>query len=177
MRLLTLLLVLTPFLSEVGQVFNKYVFSDWDFVPFLAVAITIDTLTGVYVNAKLGRIHSFRMRSLFEKLQMYVVGLIIIHGLASHLVDGSPNQLVQLIVPFGKGAFYFYMLACEAISVEENLQRIGKGYLPKWIKTKLMDYKETGRVEQRTPPQPATPSEAGYAYTEAGCADGDCADH
>lgn len=152
MRLITLLLTGFVF-SDAAKYFNKYVFSDWDFVPFLAVAITIDTLTGVYVNGKLGRIHSFKMRSLFEKLQMYVVGLIIIHGLATHVVDGSPNQLVQVIVPFLKGGFYFYMLACEAISIEENLQRIGKGYLPKWIKTKLMDYKETGKTGQEQPEQ------------------------
>jgi len=143
---LFLLVPLLPFLDKALGLFNKYVFSDWDFVPFLAVAVTIDTLTGVYVNAKLGRIHSFKMRSLFEKLQMYVVGLIIIHGLASHMIDGSPNPVVHLVVPFLKGGFYAYMLACEAISIEENLQRIGKGYLPKWIKRKLVDYKEDGKV-------------------------------
>jgi phage-related holin len=145
-RLLLLMAVFAPSFGGLGQAFNKYVFSDWDFVPFLAVAIMLDTLTGVYVNAKLSRLHSFKMRSLFEKLQQYAIGLIIIHGIASHLVDGSPNTVVQMIVPFLKGSFYAYMLVCEAISIEENLQRIGSGYLPKWVKRKLMDYRETGNT-------------------------------
>lgn len=150
---------LAPNLKGLAVLFNKYVFSDWDFIGFLAIAVIVDTLSGVYVNAKLGRIHSFKMRSVFEKLQQYAVGLIIIHGIASHLVDNSPNPIVQLVVPYIKGSTYLYMLVCEAISVEENLQRIGKGYLPRWIRSKLLDFKATGQVK-------ATPEDAPHNQTD-----------
>ncbi|WP_266206241.1 phage holin family protein [Pontibacter kalidii] len=155
MRLFTILIAFASIYQEAGEWFNKYVFADWDFVPFLVIFVTIDTFTGVYVNAKLKRLHSFKMRSVFEKLQQYAVGLIIIHGIASHLVDGSPNQVVHMLVPFLKGGFYVYMLVCEAISVEENLSKIGKGYLPVWLKSKLVDYKETGKVPSPDQEQPS----------------------
>lgn len=152
MRLFILWLAFTTVFKEIGSFVNMYVFDDWSFIPFLVVAISIDTLTGVYANAKLGRLHSFKMRSLFEKVQMYAVGLIIIHGISSHLVDGSPNPIVQTLVPFLKGAFYVYMLFCEGLSIEENLQKIGKSYLPKWIKSKMLDYQETGKLPSEAEP-------------------------
>ncbi|QCR23073.1 phage holin family protein [Pontibacter sp. SGAir0037] len=141
-----ILLLIAAKYTDALQFVNKYIFADWDFIPYLVVIITIDTFTGVYANWKLGKLHSFKMRSLFEKIQMYAVGLIIIHGIASHLVDGSPNKLVLLVAPYLKNSMYLFMLACEALSVEENLNKIGKSYLPKWIRKKLLDYKETGVV-------------------------------
>jgi phage-related holin len=146
MRISIALFMLTPFLATVEELVNTYIFSDWNFVVFLAIAVILDTMSGFYVNIKLRNIHSFRMRSVWEKIAQYAIGLIIVHGIASHMVDGEPNQVVILVVPFIKGLCYFYMLACEAISIEENLNKIGKGILPHWISSKLLSFKETGKV-------------------------------
>ncbi|PSR53914.1 hypothetical protein AHMF7605_10490 [Adhaeribacter arboris] len=130
---------------------NRYIFSDWSFIAFLMVAVSLDTVTGIWVAYKFRKIHSMRLRKQFcEKVAQYGVGLILVHILSSHLVDGQPNQAFNTLMPYFKGVMYMVFLGAECISVDENMGKLGLPFLPKWFRRRMQEFNETGVL----PPPP-----------------------
>ncbi|MDX5394831.1 MAG: phage holin family protein, partial [Hymenobacteraceae bacterium] len=120
------------------QFFETYIFSDWGFAIFLGIAIMLDTVTGVAVAWVRNRIHSKSLRKQFcEKVFQYAVGLIIVHGLAAHTVDGLSNPAFAMIMPYFKGFMYMLFIGAEALSVDENMGKLGRPFLPKFFRKRM----------------------------------------
>ncbi|QHL87410.1 hypothetical protein GU926_08165 [Nibribacter ruber] len=128
------------------NLFNKYVFNDWDFVGFLVVAVFIDTLSGIYASWIARTLYSFRLRQICKKLGEYFFVLIIVHVLTHHLVDGEPNFWASIVFPGFKGFIYFLLIGCEVMSVDENLKKVGKGFLPNWFRSRMVSVQEEGTL-------------------------------
>lgn len=129
------------------RLFNKYVFNDWDFVGYLVVAVFIDTLSGIYASWVKRTLFSFKLRQICKKLGEYFFVLIIVHVLTHHLVDGEPNFWAQIVFPGFKGFIYLLIIGCELMSVEENLKKVGKGFLPNWFRSRMESLQEDGTID------------------------------
>jgi phage-related holin len=132
-----------------GQLFEKYIFSDWDFIGFLMVAIIIDTITGYYAAWAKGHVTSFRFRSMCEKLFYYFIALVVVHVLTAHSVDGHSNPVFTAAFPYFKGLIYIVLLGAEVLSIDENSAKIGRGFLPTMVRKKIKNIQQVGEVEPR----------------------------
>jgi phage-related holin len=150
MKLLTILLLFSISLDPVFSIFEIYVFNDWNFVGFMMVLLILDTITGILAAWKQRRIHSFKMRMIWEKIGYYALALIVIHIMSSYQVDGKHNQVFEMIVPYFKAVMYLILIGTEALSIDENAKKIwGKGFFPKWITSRMLEYNETGKLPEQ----------------------------
>lgn len=147
MKALFTIIIPPSFFAVIGQLFEKYVFSDWDFIGYLLIAITIDTITGIYAAWRTTEVHSFKLRSMCEKLFYYFIALIVVHVLTAHSVNGTSNPVFTVAFPYFKGLIYMVLLGAEVLSIDENAAKIGRGFLPKIIRKKLQTLQEEGRVD------------------------------
>lgn len=122
---------------------EQYVFADWQFLTFLGVLVSIDTL--------LGLIKSFKMRSLSGKffglvagkIIIYVCFLVLAHILSHYTIEGEKNSF------FGwfNNVAYSAVIVRESISVLENMGAIRPGLIPEWILKKLKQYDKSGKLD------------------------------
>ncbi|WP_400194051.1 phage holin family protein [Hymenobacter sp. B81] len=161
---------LLPLLHSGGQLFEKYVFSDWNALVFLMVLFLIDTALGMTRSWKQGRFHSRGMRQMFVKLREYAIGVIVAHVFCNIPIDGE--MLTDAVPYLGKGVkgiIYLAILFIESKSIDENLRGMGGRGLPfpKFLRQGMTDWEETGQFRSKTPPEEtAVPAEE-LAPTEA----------
>ncbi len=138
---------LLGFISVCAAFISKYLFADWSYTGFLLIVIFLDTVTGIWAAGKLGQIYSKSLRKQFcEKILQYGIALILVHGFSSHLVDGEPNPVLQMVVPYFKGFMYMLFYTAEAMSVDENLGKLGFKLFPKWIRKRMLNFNENGEL-------------------------------
>lgn len=140
-------LFLTVTGSFILHLFEKYLFSDWQFLVFLMVLIGIDTATGFWKHWKLNSVSSKGFAAFFQKVIVYAVFLILTHGLKNFTVAGAVNGLFSWV----DNLFYAAIMVREAISIIENLGVIRPGLLPNWILAKLKSFDETGKTQDLQP--------------------------
>lgn len=100
---------------------TKYIFSDFTFLKYLAVAVIIDLITGVAkAKVKKRAITSKGLRDTIIKFIQYGSFLIITHVLSTFEVDG---HAVNSLAWISKLAYEFIMLI-EVKSVYENIVEI-----------------------------------------------------
>ncbi len=128
----------------------QYVFNDWNFAGSLMVLVMVDTATGIRASLVLRQHQSGRLRQVFSKLFQYGAALVCCHVLTSHLVDGHANTIFQVVAPGFKASLYLLLLWTETISIEENLNKTGQGFLPKWVRSKMASWTESGEVSVAT---------------------------
>lgn len=134
-------------LGAFGTFFQTYVFSDVSFLGYLAVAIFLDTVTGIWASLYLRNHSSNKLRQVFSKLAQYAIALVAVHVLTSFKVGGEANLFVTYVAPSFKGAVYTLMIWAETLSVDENLGKMGRGFLPKWVRKRMDQFIESGKVE------------------------------
>ncbi len=139
----------------IGHLTRTYIFNDVAFLGYLLVAIAVDTLSGIWASLALHQHSSSRLRQVFGKLAQYGIALVAIHVLTSFKVGGEANLFVTTIAPSFKGAIYTLMIWAEVLSVEENLHKMGRGFLPKWVRKRMEAFAESGEL----PPAPTQPAE------------------
>jgi phage-related holin len=137
-----LMLMLSIPLSFITQLFETYVFDDWQFFASLSVLVALDTLTGIVVHFRKKDLSSSAFARLFTKVLIYACVLILTHSLKQFTVDGQTNVVFSWI----DSVMYSAIMAREAISILENIGEIQPGIVPKWILVRLKKFDETGEV-------------------------------
>ena len=124
-------LPITPFI----ELFEKYVFGDWEFVKYLVVLVVIDTILGFSKHYIKHDISSKAYGMIAKKIVSYSIVMIVAHVVATFRVGGE--QIESLV--------WFRYFACsalmvrEAISIIENLEVISPGFIPKSIVRRLSE--------------------------------------
>ena len=135
-------LPITPFI----ELFEKYVFGDWEFVKYLVVLVVIDTVLGFSKHYIKHDISSKAYGMIAKKIVSYSIVMIVAHVVATFKVGGE--QIESLV--------WFRYFACsalmvrEAISIIENLEVISPGFIPKSIVRRLSEFdSNTGKPIDR----------------------------
>ena len=135
-------LPITPFI----ELFEKYVFGDWEFVKYLVVLVVIDTILGFSKHYIKHDISSKAYGMIAKKIVSYSIVMIVAHVVATFRVGGE--QIESLV--------WFRYFACsalmvrEAISIIENLEVIAPGFIPKSIVRRLSEFdSNTGKPIDR----------------------------
>lgn len=135
-------LPITPFI----ELFEKYVFGDWEFVKYLVVLVVIDTILGFSKHYIKHDISSKAYGMIAKKIVSYSIVMIVAHVVATFRVGGE--QIESLV--------WFRYFACsalmvrEAISIIENLEVISPGFIPKSIVRRLREFdSNTGKPIER----------------------------
>lgn len=135
-------LPITPFI----ELFEKYVFGDWEFVKYLVVLVVIDTVLGFSKHYIKHDISSKAYGMIAKKIVSYSIVMIVAHVVATFRVGGE--QIESLV--------WFRYFACsalmvrEAISIIENLEVISPGFIPQSIVRRLSEFdSNTGKPIDR----------------------------
>ena len=135
-------LPITPFI----ELFEKYVFGDWEFVKYLVVLVVIDTILGFSKHYIKHDISSKAYGMIAKKIVSYSIVMIVAHVVATFRVGGE--QIESLV--------WFRYFACsalmvrEAIIIIENLEVISPGFIPKSIVRRLSEFdSNTGKPIDR----------------------------
>lgn len=138
-------LMAVPFFGLL-ECFERYVFADWEFLRFLLVFMTLDTVVSWWFHIKARDFSSKGFSMLFVKIIIYSVLLIIAHGFASCTIGGEPVEPLKWFRPFICTA----LLIRESISIVENLNKIMPGIIPTTITKYLNDFDEKGQFRKDT---------------------------
>lgn len=118
----------------------KYVYQDWEFAKWIAVAIVIDTIAGIVKHWIRKDISSEEFWSKFsKKIFVYLVLLILSNILANYEVNGHLVGPTQWISEY----LCVFMIIREAISVVENVNAI-MPVVPRWLLRRMKDFNEKG---------------------------------
>jgi len=120
--------------------FAKYFFDDWEFVGFLAALVMVDTATGMLAAVKNRCFSSKKMKGAIYKVGAYSLALIAVHSMTRHTVFGKPNPLVGLFVDYLDATLYTFIVFREALSIHENLKKMGYGLLPAFLENKISEW-------------------------------------
>jgi phage-related holin len=136
--------------------FNEYVFSNWDFLPFIVILVVLDTFTGVWKSLKLSDFSSYSFGGFMTKVILYAVYLAVIHGLTSFSSKDSIRSLFSWVEQLG----YAALIVREVVSIFENIGVIRPKLLPKFVLKRLRHFNEHGEFiqgQQPINPQPNSP--------------------
>ncbi len=118
----------------------KYVFQDWELAKWIGVAISIDTVLGVWKHFVHKDASSESFFSRFTKKIVIYVFLMIISNFASHAeVNGSVVGPMQWIGTY----ICVFMMVREVFSIVENIQAIYPIFPTSFVK-RLKDFNDRG---------------------------------
>lgn len=136
---------------------EKYFWDDWTFFMFMVLLVTADTLTGIAVAWKNHTVSSTKMQGLLIKIFSYGVTLFLIHALSSATTKSRPESFMADLVPHIDSMLYAFLVTREALSIDENLGKLGYNVLPKWIRKRMAAYDENGIAKTNESNVPSTP--------------------
>jgi len=99
--------------------FQKYIFSDVEYLKWLLIAVTLDLITGitkVWVKEGFSAVTSMGLRMTITKFVQYGAFLIITHVLTNFTVGGATSPLA-FVSEWG----YYLLILIEIKSVYENI--------------------------------------------------------
>ena len=135
-------LPITPFI----ELFEKYVFGDWEFVKYLVVLVVIDTILGFSKHYIKHDISSKAYGMIAKKIVSYSIVMIVAHVVATFRVGGEQIESLVWFRYFARSA----LMVREAISIIENLEVISPGFIPKSIVRRLSEFdSNTGKPIDR----------------------------
>lgn len=130
--------------------FNEYVFSNWEFLPFIVILVVIDTLTGVWKSLKLSDFSSYSFGGFMTKVILYAVYLAVIHNLVSFSSKDSIKSLFSWVEQLG----YAALIVREVVSIFENIGVIRPKLLPKFVLKRLRHFDAHGEFISTNNPTP-----------------------
>lgn len=128
--------------SPVFYVVETYFFDDWEFLKFLMVAMLIDWVWGFGLAWKTRTISEEGFEKLGKKLIEYGTLLVLGHIMLNARSGGDPIAVFSYLTTTIHG----YLLVREAISILEKVARVSPKLVPRWLLSKLMVYRDTGKV-------------------------------
>ena len=125
---------------------TQYLFQDWEFAKWIAVAIAIDTILGVWKHLIHKDASSESFFSRFTKKIIIYMLLMILSNFASHAtVHGNVVSTMQWMGDY----LCVFMLVREVFSIIENIQAIYP-ILPKNFVKRLKDFNDSGEYIGKT---------------------------
>ncbi len=118
----------------------QYVYQDWEFAKWIAVAVVIDTILGVWKHLIHKDASSESFFSRFTKKIVIYVFLMILSNFASHATVGGdvvgPMQWIGTYI-------CVFMMVREVFSIVENVQAIYPIFPTSFVK-RLKDFNDRG---------------------------------
>lgn len=138
-RLPVISLVIAFPLSIIADIL-KYVYQDWEFAKWIAVAVVIDTILGIvkHLVHKDASSEGFFVK-FSKKILVYILLMILANVLTNYTVGGSVVGTTQWMGTY----LCTYMMVREAISVMENANAIVPIF-PKSIIRRFKDFNDKG---------------------------------
>lgn len=116
----------------------KYVYQDWEFAKWIAVAVVLDTVLGIAKAWIKKDISSEEFWSKFgKKILVYICLMILSNVLQHSTVNGSTVGATTWMGDY----LCTFMLIREGISVLENVNAITP-IVPKWLLKRMREYTE-----------------------------------
>ena len=132
-------------ISPFVELFERYVFGDWEFVKWLIVLVCVDTGLGFVKHWLSKDVSSKAYGMITKKLIIYSGVLILSHVMGNFSIAG---QVVDSFVWFRYFACTALMVR-EALSIIENVEEIYPGFFPAAIINKLKGFDNlTGKKEE-----------------------------
>lgn len=142
---LLLYFVLGWTLAPVTQFINKYIFNDWEFLKFLFVICSVDTLLGFVKAIKNREVSSKGFGMIFKKIIVYSSALIVTHV----LVNFTINNKAQVLFSWIDSMIFSAIVVREAISIFENIAAIDDTFIPNSILKYLKQFdSKTGKFKK-----------------------------
>ena len=131
-------------LTIVADIFS-YVYQDWEFTKWIAIAIIVDTILGLWKHFLYKDASSREFFSKFgKKIGIYICLLILSNVLAHSTVQGSVVGTTQWISTY----ICVFMLVRECFSCIENMQAIYP-ILPTSFIKRLKDFNDNGEYVKK----------------------------
>lgn len=125
---------------------TQYLFQDWEFAKWIAVAIAIDTILGVWKHLIHKDASSESFFSRFTKKIIIYMFLMILSNFAGHAtVNGNVVGPMQWMGDY----LCVFMMVREVFSIIENIQAIYP-MLPKNFVKRLKDFNDSGEYIGKT---------------------------
>ena len=126
--------------------FSQYLYQDWEFAKWIAVAIVVDTVLSVWKHL----VHKDASSELFfskfcKKIVIYILLLILSNVLSNFTVHGSVVGATQWIGTY----LCVFMMVREVFSCVENIQAIYP-ILPTSFVRRLKDFNDKGEYISQT---------------------------
>jgi hypothetical protein len=115
--------LMSTIIVSILEFINKYIFHDWVYIKFLAIAMLLDLITGgrrAWLEGNL--IISKGLRKTVDKGIQYFAFLIICHVLTYVQVEGQVHHYLDWLPRVS----CIYLILIEAKSVFENIYKIDK---------------------------------------------------
>lgn len=136
-------LTLSALSVPVVKFVETYLFADWEFARFLAIAIAVDTLLGFIKHWKLGTISKDGFFKLCWKLVIYGFLLVLTHIMVYFKVRGEKNGFFDW---FDTTA-YSAIMVHEAISIAQSMAIVKPGLFPNWLLKRLEAFDKSGNFK------------------------------
>lgn len=118
----------------------SYIYRDWEFAKWIAVAIVIDTVASIVKHFVHKDVSSEEFWKKFSrKIFVYIALLILSNTLSNYTVQGHVVGPTQWISEY----LCVFMMIREAISILENLNAIIP-IVPVWLLKRLKDFNDNG---------------------------------
>lgn len=119
---------------------SRYLYQDWEFARWIAVAVALDTVLGVIKHLLHKDASSESFFSKFgKKIAVYIVLLILSNVLINYTVQGSIIGPTQWIGSY----LCVFMMAREGFSCVENIQAIYPIFPTSFVR-RLKDFNDRG---------------------------------
>lgn len=123
---------LSGILTTIQTFSQEFIFADWQYLTYLGVIFTVDTVTGFMKAYKRGNVSSKGWGQVIKKMVIYFCVLILAHVLTHFKIGGETSPLFVWVDDFA----YTSLLIKEAISILENIAAIN----PAWVPDRLLKY-------------------------------------
>ena len=119
---------------------SRYLYQDWEFAKWIAVAVILDTVLGVITHLLHKDASSESFFSKFgKKIAVYIVLLILSNVLTNYTVQGSIIGPTQWIGTY----LCVFMMVREGFSCVENIQAIYPIFPTSFVR-RLKDFNDKG---------------------------------
>lgn len=123
----------------------RYVYQDWEFAKWIAMAIALDTALGIVKAGVKKDISSESFWQKFsKKIFVYICLLILSNVMQNYTVNGSNVGATEWIGSY----LCTFMLVREAISILENVNAITP-IVPKWVLDRMREFTDKPKEDER----------------------------
>lgn len=139
MKKLPMISIVSLPLSIVAD-FSRYLYQDWEFAKWIAIAVILDTILGVakHLLHKDASSESF-FGKFGKKIAVYIVLLILSNVLTNYTVQGNIVGTTQWIGTY----LCVFMMVREGFSCVENIQAIYPIFPTSFVR-RLKDFNDKG---------------------------------
>jgi holin family protein len=125
---------------------NTYIYNDWEFLKYFAVAISVDLVSGVVKNWFTKSICWEDGLVKFARKLFTCLGILVMFHVFVHFEDGAASQFAKEYLDMIKRLMILSFIGLSAIT---NIYEISGGkFPPLWLISRLKDFDDKGkRVE------------------------------